>query len=42
MKFVWMTGWAAGLLLAVGAAMASAQVKDLKIDPESLGGGFLN
>src|SRR5580692_6813717 len=33
MKFVRMTGWAAGVLLAVGAALASAQVKDLKIDP---------
>jgi len=28
-----MTGWAAGVLLAVSAGMANAQAKDLKIDP---------
>jgi polyisoprenoid-binding protein YceI len=33
MKSVRMTAWATGLLLAVSAGMASAQIKDLKIDP---------
>ena len=33
MKNAGMTGLAAGLLLAVGAGMASAQAKDYKIDP---------
>ena len=33
MKNAGMTGLAAGLLLAMGAGMASAQAKDYKIDP---------